>query len=215
LRGPSLISEAAKQCIESQQAGWKNAKHAAQWTGTIETYCAPVFGNLAVADVTTDLVLRVLETIWVKKCETASRLRGRIASVLDWAKSKGYRTGDNPAAWKGHLDTILPQPGKVKAAKHFAAQPFNKMGDFMQDLRAREGIAPRALEFCILTQISPARGVGQSLSKVRRLHNSLAGLAVGADDGFIRSGIARSKASGALLENCSAEISDRANKKPS
>ena len=80
-------------------------------------------------------------------------LRGRIASVLDWAKSKGYRTGDNPAAWKGHLDTILPQSSKVKTVKHFAALPFAQMGAFMKELRAREGIAARALEFCILTAV--------------------------------------------------------------
>jgi integrase len=145
------FAEAAKQYIASQKAGWKNAKHAEQWTNTIETYCGPVFGRLAVADVSTDLVLRVLEPIWPTKTETASRLRGRIESVLDWAKSKGYRTGDNPAAWKGHLDTVLAQPSKVKEVKHHPALPFAQMGDFLKALRQRPGIAAKAVEFGILT----------------------------------------------------------------
>jgi integrase len=145
------FSQAAEQYIATQKAGWKSAKHADQWTNTIDTYCEKVFGRLAVADVSTGLVLRVLEPIWTTKSETASRLRGRIQSVLDWAKSKGYRAGDNPAAWKGHLDTILPAPSKVKAVKHFAALPFADMGTFMEALRARDGIAARALEFGILT----------------------------------------------------------------
>ena len=147
------FSESAKRYIETQKAAWKNAKHADQWRNTITTYCEPVFGHLAVADVSTDLVLRVLEPMWTTKSETASRLRGRIESLLDWAKSKGYRTGDNPAAWKGHLDTILPAPSKVKPVKHFAALPFSEMSDFMQTLRGRDGIAARALEFCILTAV--------------------------------------------------------------
>lgn len=147
------FSEAAKQYIAQNKAGWKNAKHADQWVNTIETYCGPVFGHLAVADVNTALVLRVLEPIWNEKTETASRLRGRIESVLDWAKSKEFRAGDNPAAWRGHLDAVLPSPGKVKQETHFAALPFTEIGDFMKALRGRDGIAASALEFCILTAV--------------------------------------------------------------
>jgi integrase len=160
------FSAAAKSYIDSQKAGWKNAKHADQWTSTIETYANPVFGNLAVADISTDLVLRAIEPIWTAKNETASRLRGRIESVLDWAKSKGHRAGDNPAAWKGHLDAILPKPSKVQTVTHFPALPFAQMGDFMKALRQRDGIAARALEFCILTAVRSGEVRGATWAEI-------------------------------------------------
>lgn len=160
------FSDAAKQYIELNKSGWKNAKHADQWTNTIAMYCEPVFGHLAVAAIDTALVLRVIEPIWSKKTETASRLRGRIESVLDWAKSKGYRTGDNPAAWKGHLDAILPSPGKVKTVNHFAALPFAQIAEFMKALRARDGIAARALEIAILTAARSGEVRGATWSEI-------------------------------------------------
>ena len=139
------FSDAAKQYIEMQKAAWKSGKHTDQWRNTIKTYCEPIFGHLATADVNTDLVLQVLDPIWTTKSETASRLRGRIESVLDWAKSKGYRTGDNPAAWRGHLETILPAPGNVKPVKHFPALPFTEMGDFMKGLCVKVTASPLVL----------------------------------------------------------------------
>ena len=110
-----------------------------------------MFGALPVQSVDTGLVLRVLEPIWTEKPETASRVRGRIESVLDWAKSRGYRAGDNPARWRGHMDNLLPALSKRRNVRHHPALPFDRMGEFMAELRAQEGTAARALEFLILT----------------------------------------------------------------
>lgn len=145
------FAECATAYIKAHRAGWKNAKHAEQWTNTLETYCGPVFGALAVQGVDTGLVLRVLEPIWTEKPETASRVRGRIESVLDWARSRGYRIGDNPARWRGHIDNLLPALNKRRSVRHHPALPFERVGEFMADLRREEGTAARALEFLILT----------------------------------------------------------------
>lgn len=107
---------AAEAYMKAQAAGWKNAKHTAQWSSTLATYVYPIFGSLPVAEVDTGLVTNALEPIWTAKPETASRVRGRIESVLDWATARGYRQGENPARWKGHLDNLLPRPSKAKAA---------------------------------------------------------------------------------------------------
>ena len=160
------FADAATQYIATHETSWKSAKHATQWRNTITKYCGPVFGNLAIADVNTDLVLQVLEPIWPTKCETASRLRGRIESVLNWAKSKGYRTGENPAAWKGHLDATLPSTSKVKNVKHLPALPFVEMPKFMSELRKREGVAARAVEFCILTAARSGEIRGATWSEI-------------------------------------------------
>lgn len=145
------FDQCAAAYIEAHRAGWKNEKHGAQWESTLAKYASPVIGLLPVASVDMSLVLRVLEPIWSTKTETASRLRGRIESVLDWATVRGFRSGDNPARWKGHLDKVLPTPGKVQKVKHHAALSYHDAGAFMADLRQREGIGARALEFAILT----------------------------------------------------------------
>lgn len=145
------FEKAAETYIDAHRAGWKNAKHAAQWTNTIEQYATPVLGKVAVADVETPLVVRVLEPIWSKKPETASRLRGRIESILDWATVRGYRVGENPARWKGHLEKLLPKRASIAAVRHHAALPYPAVADFMADLREQDGVAARALEFAILT----------------------------------------------------------------
>jgi integrase len=137
--------------IATHRAGWRNTKHARQWTATLTTYATPVFGHLPVAAIDTGLVLKVLEPIWAMKSETASRVRGRIEVILDWAKVRGYRTGENPARWRGHLDKLLPARSKVRAVKHHAALPYERTGAFMLDLRGREGTAAKALQFTILT----------------------------------------------------------------
>ena len=137
--------------IDTHEAGWRNAKHGQQWRNTLETYAYPVMGDVLVRDVALPQVMKVLEPIWKTKTETASRVRGRIESVLDWATSRGYRDGLNPARWKGHLDALLPEPGKVSRTVHHAALSLGEMGDFMQALRLREGMGARALEFSILT----------------------------------------------------------------
>ena len=114
------------------------------------TYAYPHFGNLLVKDIVQEHVLKALEPIWKTKTETATRLRGRIESILDWATVRKYRTGDNPARWKGHLDKLLPAPGKIQKVEHHKALPASQMPAFIKDLRTREGLAARALEFAIL-----------------------------------------------------------------
>lgn len=145
------FEEAAHKFITAKAAEWSNAKHAQQWTNTLETYAFPVAGKLACADVALPHVLKILEPIWTTKTETASRLRGRIESVLDWATVRGFRKGENPARWKGHLDKILPAPGKVTKVEHHEAVTLDDLGAFVRDLRQRDGGAARALEFLILT----------------------------------------------------------------
>jgi integrase len=141
----------AEQYIAQHEASWKNAKHAAQWTSTLETYAFPTIGNMVAADIDTPSVLRVLQPIWTDKSETASRLRGRIEAVLDFATAKGLREGPNPARWKGNLALTLPAKRKVSTVKHHPAVPVKDMPSFFKALRSREGMAARALEFLTLT----------------------------------------------------------------
>lgn len=141
----------AESYIEAHQSGWRNEKHISQWRNTLRDYTFPVFGNLPVSDVDTTLVVKVLEPLWGTKAETASRLRGRIESVLDWATVRGYRKGENPARWKGHLDHVLPNRAKITAVRHHAAMPFGEIGGLMAQLRTQAGTGARALEFTILT----------------------------------------------------------------
>lgn len=144
-----------QQCVnnylEAHEDAWKNAKHRAQWRSTLETYACPLIGGLNVAEVDTSLVLRILEPIWKIKTETATRLRGRIESILDWATVRGFRSGENPARWKGHLDKLLPRPSKVAKKSNFAALPYKEIPQFMQQLRNQQGVGSAALEFAILT----------------------------------------------------------------
>lgn len=137
--------------VKAHRADWKNAKHADQWESTLTSYCGPVFGTVPVQAIDTALVLKALEPIWTEKAETASRLRARIERVLDWATVRGYRTGDNPARWRGHLDKLLPKLEKRKRVKHHPALPFPEIGTFMASLRQHEGFAARALELLIVT----------------------------------------------------------------
>jgi len=142
---------AAEKYIDAHAAGWKNEKHQQQWRNTLKTYAYPKIGDLAVQAVDVGLVLKVLEPIWTKKPETASRLRGRIESILDWATVRKYRQGENPARWRGHLSHILPARSKVRQVKHHAALPYAEIGDFVTVVRQQEGTSARALEFLILT----------------------------------------------------------------
>lgn len=154
------FNECATAYIKAHRAGWKNAKHADQWTNTLETYCGPKFGALPVQGVDTGLVLKALEPIWTAKPETASRVRGRIESVLNWATSRGYRTGDNPARLRGHLDNLLPAISKRRRVQHHPALPYVELGEFMAGLRKQEGIAAKALEFLILTAARTGEVIG-------------------------------------------------------
>jgi integrase len=146
-----IFKTLAEQYIAQHEASWKNAKHAAQWTTTLETYAFPVCGNMVSPDIDTATVLRILEPIWLDKTETASRLRGRIEAVLDYAAAKGLREGPNPARWKGNLALTLPAKRKVSPVEHFPAIPVQDMPKFFKSLQEREGTAARALEFLTLT----------------------------------------------------------------
>ena len=147
------FDKAAEQYIDAQKSGWKNAKHAEQWTNTLRTYASPVIGNIDVSLIETAHIMRILEkdNFWNEKTETAHRVRGRIESILDWATVRKYRTGENPARWKGHLDKLLPARTKVKRIEHHAALPWQGIGAFMVELRNQQGIAARAVELAILT----------------------------------------------------------------
>lgn len=145
------FEKSAKEYMASKGVEWKNAKHSQQWENTLATYAYPVIGKLQVKDIELSHVVKILEPIWLEKTETAKRLRGRIEAVLDWATVRGYRKGENPARWKGFLDTILPAPGKVAKRDHHKALSVDQVGQFMQDLQVRDGISARALEFLVLT----------------------------------------------------------------
>ena len=160
------FDECATAYIASHRAGWRNAKHAAQWTSTLDTYASPIFGKVPVQAIDVALVMRVLEPLWSVKPETASRVRGRIESILDWAKVRGHRDGENPARWRGHLDHLLPARSKVRKVKHHAALPYGNMPVFMVALREREAVAARALEFAILTAARTGEGLGAKWSEI-------------------------------------------------
>jgi integrase len=145
------FEKAAKEYMAAKGAEWKNAKHCAQWESTLKTYAYPVIGRMQVKDIELSHVMKILEPIWHEKTETAKRLRGRIENVLDWSTVRKYREGENPARWKGWLDTILPKPSKVAKKSNFTALPHCQIGQFMKDLQSREGVARFALEFLILT----------------------------------------------------------------
>lgn len=145
------FDRAAEGFIAANESGWRSDKHGEQWRNTLKTYASPVIGNLPVSTITTALVMKVLEPIWSTKTETATRVRGRIEKVLDWAKVQGYRSGDNPAAWKGNLAEALPKPSKVADAGHHAALPWTEISAFMKDLRAMHGTGALATQLIILT----------------------------------------------------------------
>ncbi len=160
------FKDAAERYIASHRAGWRNIKHAGQWEATLGTYAYPTIGALAVQAIDTGLVMKVLEPIWTTKPETASRLRGRIEAVVDWAKARGYRDGENPARWRGHLDKLLPARSKVQKVQHHAALPFDGLGRFMTALRAENGTAARALEFAILTAARTGEVIGAKWGEI-------------------------------------------------
>jgi integrase len=153
-----------KQCAESHikahRVSWRNAAHASQWESTLRAYSYPHIGALSVQAIDTSLVMKVLEPIWTAKPETASRLRGRIETILNWAKVRGYRDGENPARWKGHLDHLLPAKSKVRRVQHHAAMPYSQLPEFMAALRDQGRIGARALEFLILTAARTGEVIG-------------------------------------------------------
>jgi integrase len=169
---PVTFRQAAERFIQSQRPMWSNARHAEQWATSLSQHVYPAIGNMPVAELNnsrgTDLVMQVLEPIWATKTVTASRVRGRIEKVLDWAKVRGYRHGENPARWRGHLDKLLPAPGKVASVKHLAAMRYEQIPAFMLKLRGVDSVAARALEFTILTAARTAEVLGAKRSEIDR-----------------------------------------------
>jgi integrase len=145
------FEQCAERYIAAHRAGWRNGKHRDQWSSTLATYVKPIFGALPVQAVDTSLVMKAVEPIWNEKPETASRVRGRIESILDWATARGFRMGENPARWRGHLDKLLPKKTRVRRVEHHAALPYGEIAAFVVELKPQEGVAARALEFAILT----------------------------------------------------------------
>ncbi len=143
------FGEFADAYVETMETGWRNPKHIAQWRMTLKTYCEPI-RRLPVDEITTEDVLAILQPLWTRVPETAKRLRGRIENVLDAAKAKGKRQGENPARWRGHLDQLLPKRQKLTRGHH-AALPYDGVSAFMAELKTRQGVTARALELTVLT----------------------------------------------------------------
>jgi integrase len=160
------FEQCAEAYIASHRAGWRNEKHKYQWSATLSSYAYPVIGALPVQAVDTGLVLKVLEPIWAAKPETAGRLRQRMESILDFARVRGYRDGENPARWRGHLDKLLPARSKVRAVEHHAALPYAQLQTFLVCLREREAVSARALEFLILTAGRTGEVIGARWSEI-------------------------------------------------
>jgi integrase len=154
------FDEATRQFLAAHEPTWKNPKHRQQWRNTLKTYASPKIGNLSVGAISTGEVTRVLDPIWHKKPVTASRLRERIERILDWSKVRGYRTGENPARWRGHLDAVFPAPTKVRKVKHLAAVPIDDMPTVYARLREADGISALAARFTILTAVRVGETTG-------------------------------------------------------
>lgn len=161
-----LFADFANKCIDQKSAEWRNAKHTAQWRSTIEQYANPVLGNLPLDQIDTDHVLRVISPIWATKTETASRLRGRIEWILAAAITRKLRTSPNPAAWRGHLETLLPRPKKVKAVRHHPAMPYDQIPALIVQLQDTDSPVALALEFLILTASRTGEVIGALRSEV-------------------------------------------------
>ena len=164
------FKDCAAKYIGANRAGWRNAKHAAQWDATLATYAYPTFGALPVGAIDTGHVTRALEPIWTTKPETASRVRGRIEAVLDYAATHRWRQGENPARWRGHLENVLPKRSKVRTVRHHAALGWREIGAFMAKLSEQEGVAARALQFVILTAARTGEVIGARWSEMDMKH---------------------------------------------
>ncbi len=159
------FAQVVERYLGAHEAVWRNDKHRYQWRQTLSVASA-AFGSHQVATISTGDVMRVLEPIWQTKSETASRLRGRIEAVLDYATAHGWRTGENPARWRGHLAKLLPAPSKVAKVKHQPALPWRQVGDFMTGLRGQDGVAAFALQFTILTAARTGETIGARWSEI-------------------------------------------------
>jgi integrase len=161
-----IFSECAEAFLKSRSKAWRNLKHAAQWRATLRTYAYPIIGTLPVKTIDTQLVLKILEPIWETKTETANRLRGRLEQIFDYAAVKNMRAGDNPARWKGQLQYTLAKRSDVAPVKHHKALDYHDIPAFMAELRARDGMSARALEFLILTATRTSAVIGATHDEV-------------------------------------------------
>ena len=142
-------------------ANWTSKRHAAEWMRSLLGHVFPLLGALPIADVDLPRILAVLGPLWAVKPETASRVRGRIEVILDWARVRGFREGENPARWRGHLATLLPRKSRVRPVQHFTALPYAELPELIARLREQEsGPAAAALEFCILTAARTSEVLG-------------------------------------------------------
>ncbi|MER2537777.1 MAG: integrase arm-type DNA-binding domain-containing protein [Azonexus sp.] len=158
--------QCAEAYIKTHRHAWKSEKHASQWENTLRDYAYPVIGDLQVSAIDTDLVIKCLAGIWIEKTETATRVRGRIESILDWATTSKYRTGENPARWRGHLKNLLAAPSKVAPVIHHPALPYDQVADFMKSLKAIDGVSSLALEFAILTAARTNEVIGATWEEI-------------------------------------------------
>ena len=160
------FDEAVKQCIAAKSAEWKNIKHGQQWRNTLTTYASPLLGRVPVESITIELVHKVLQPFWITKTETATRVRQRIETVLDWCKARGYCKGDNPASLKGGLGELLPKSQKIKKVEHHAALPYQRANEFLKALRAKSSLTSLALEFMLLTACRTGEVVGAKWEEI-------------------------------------------------
>jgi integrase len=144
------FDECATSYIKAHEVGWRHEKHRMQWSNSLARYVSPAFGAVPVSSIDVAMVMNVLEPLWMKTPETASRVRGRVERILDWARVRGFREGENPARWRSHLDHLLPARSKVRAQKHYTSLPYAEIATFMSGLRSRSGVGASALEFLIL-----------------------------------------------------------------
>ncbi|CAN1523316.1 XerC Integrase [Sphingomonadaceae bacterium] len=166
LKHKLIFEQVASQCIAAKQHEWKNKKHQHQWSASLETYVYPALGKVPVDQITMEQVLSVLEPIWMTKTETATRVRQRIETILDWAKARKLRSGDNPASLKGGLGQLLPKASKIAKVRHQPALPYQQIHAFVQALRAKNGISPKAFEFLILTAARSGEVLGAKWDEI-------------------------------------------------
>jgi integrase len=168
--GTITFAQVADMFRDAHEASWRNPKHRQQWRNTLRDYVLPEIGVLPVGSVDSGAVTKIIEPLWREKTETASRVRGRIESILDYAKARGWREGENPARWRGHLDHLLPKRSKVQQVEHHEALPWRKVGAFMTRLRRHSGISARCLEFLILTAARSGEVRGARWSEIDLNH---------------------------------------------
>jgi integrase len=169
-RNMMTFDKAAEAFLAAQEPSWKNPKHRQQWRNTLSAYASPVIGGKAVADITTEHLLEVLRPIWERIPETANRLRGRVEVILDWAKARGFRSGENPARWRGHMALMLPATGKLKTTKHHAAVPVDALPGVYQKLARSADVAAAATRFTILCAARPGEAAGATWDEIDLAH---------------------------------------------